>query len=240
MTNDHWKVVACAALGVLLLCSSARSEPLPAPFTIVTLGDSITKGVRPGVTAEETFATLIETALKNQGRTGRVVNVGLGGERTDQALARLNDVIALQPRVVTIMYGTNDSYVDQGQSASRLTVDEYRTNLQALVSQLLLRGIEPVLMTEPRWAASAGLNGLGEHPNVRLEPFVDACRAVARELKVPLVDHFAYWTDQERGGRNLADWTTDGCHPNPAGHRELANLMLPVLTRAVGHDLPPV
>ena len=44
-----------------------------------------------------------------------------------------------QPDIVTIMYGTNDSYVDQGKTTSRLTVDEYRNNLQTIVVELLRR-----------------------------------------------------------------------------------------------------
>jgi hypothetical protein len=98
----------------------------------------------------------------------RVVNKGIGGERTDQALKRLDAIIKLKPRLVTVMYGTNDSYVDAGKTSSRITVDEYRDNLQKIVQRLLVEGIEPVLMTEPRWAADAGVNGSGEHPTYRL------------------------------------------------------------------------
>ena len=94
----------------------------------------------------------------------RVVNLGVGGERTDQALRRLDAVAEHRPRVVTVMYGTNDSYVDQGKTQSRLTVEDYRANLEAIVAELLLRGIEPILMTEPRWAADA------PHERARREP----------------------------------------------------------------------
>ncbi|MGD9855908.1 MAG: GDSL-type esterase/lipase family protein [Planctomycetaceae bacterium] len=228
------------ATGVLLgMGEEMRAESPPSPVTIVTLGDSITRGVRDGVAGDETFAALIERSLRDQGSDCRVVNVGIGGERSDQALARLDDVIGHRPRFVTIMYGTNDSYVDRGQTDSRLTVEEYRINLHEIVSRLLRRGIEPVLMTEPRWAANAAANGVGEHPNLRLEPFVEACRAVARELDVRLVDHFAHWTQAEQSGQNLSDWTTDACHPNPAGHHELANLMLPVLTGVITPTFQP-
>ena len=86
------------------------------------------------MTAEQTFASLIESSLLAAGRSVRVTNVGIGGERTDQALTRLQKVLALQPDVVTIMYGTNDSYVDKGKAASRLSRDRYRDNLVRLVT----------------------------------------------------------------------------------------------------------
>lgn len=89
-----------------------------APPTVITLGDSITKGVRLGVSESHTFASILG---KENGQ--RVVNVGIGGERTDQALKRLDEqVIALRPRFVLLMYGTNDSYIDQGKTASRISV----------------------------------------------------------------------------------------------------------------------
>ena len=201
---------------------------------IVMLGDSITKGVRAGVKLEETFAAITETRLRELGWKVRVTNVGIGGERTDQALQRLErDVLVKKPRLVTIMYGTNDSYVDAGKDASRLPLEAYRANLMQLVGRVRAAGAIPILMTEPRWGSKAKANGLGEHPNKRLEVFLDACGDVARETKTPLVDHYAHWMAYELRGQDLGDWTTDQCHPNPKGHRQIAELMSPILSSAL-------
>ena len=237
----------CSPILLITICATATADDAQVtwltnrPITIVMLGDSITKGVRSGVTAEQTFAALVEKGMLNQGRAARVINAGIGGERTDQALKRLDQTIKLpsdsQPDIVTVMYGTNDSYVDKGATTSRITVDEYRSNLQTIVAQLLSRGILPVLMTEPRWSESAATNGLGENPNVRLEPYVVACRETATQWRVPLIDHYATWTNAKAAGTDLHAWTTDGCHPNPAGHQQLAELMLPVLKGAVVPEL---
>jgi lysophospholipase L1-like esterase len=220
-----------------LLRIEKRTQPKQRNLTIVTLGDSITKGVRSGVAADQTFASLIEQRLNDDGRSVRVVNVGIGGERTDQALKRFDRVLRHKPDIVTIMYGTNDSYVDKGKTASRITVAEYRANLNSIVAELLRRGIQPVLMTEPRWSDKAGENGIGENPNVKLEPFVQACREVANEWRVPFVDHFANWTTARAGGSDLHSLTTDGCHPNADGHVQLAEAMLPTLKQTIGPEL---
>ena len=205
------------------LAASARAR-------IVVLGDSITKGVRSGVTAEETFASLLQSDLRAAGQDVDVINHGIGGERTDQALARLSrDIQSLEPTLVTVMYGTNDSYVDKGQKESRLTKDVYVANLQKIVSELHRTGIQVVLMTEPRWGDNAAPNGVGENPNLRLEPFVEGCRQVAREQNVPLVDHFQIWSKAHAEGTDIGEWTTDQCHPNPPGHKVLAETMLPVI-----------
>src|SRR5436305_673287 len=126
-------------LASLLICflfvsTAPAAEPA---VRIVALGDSITRGVRPGVQASEMFSAIVQAKLRQQGIEGEVVNAGIGGERTDQALVRLEkDVISLKPRIVTIMYGTNDSYVDRGQQASRISVEAYRGNLRSLVAKL--------------------------------------------------------------------------------------------------------
>lgn len=205
------------------LAASARAR-------VVVLGDSITKGVRSGVTAEETFASLLQSDLRKAGQDVDVINHGIGGERTDQALARLSrDIQALEPTLVTVMYGTNDSYVDKGQKESRLTKEVYVANLQKIVSELRRTGIDVVLMTEPRWGDKAAPNGVGENPNLRLEPFVDGCRQIARDQNVPLVDHFQIWSKANAEGTDIGEWTTDQCHPNPAGHRVMAEAMIPAV-----------
>jgi lysophospholipase L1-like esterase len=226
---------------VTSLFHGAATAADEAVVTIVTLGDSITKGVRSGVESEETFAALVEAGLKKQGVVAGVINVGIGGERTDQALARLDtQVLSHKPRIVTIMYGTNDSFVDKGKKEPRLTVSEFRENLVEIVARLRAAGVTPVVMTEPRWGPEAR-NGLDENPNSLLEEYLAECRSVAKDEKVPLVDHYAHWEKAEADGTKIADWTTDQCHPNPAGHRVMAELMLPVLAKALREQatLPP-
>ncbi|QDU46202.1 multifunctional acyl-CoA thioesterase I and protease I and lysophospholipase L1 [Symmachiella dynata] len=222
-------VVALSILGGTVIAAEPTAR-------IVTLGDSITKGVRSGVKPQETFAALLQAALKEQGREVEVTNVGIGGERTDQALKRLDKIIALKPGIVTVMYGTNDSYVDIGKTESRITVDEYRDNLMQIVKRLRKAGIQPVLMTEPRWGKTAKQNGVGEHPNLRLEKYVAACREVAKKMEVPLVDHYQIWTDAETAGTTIGDWTTDQCHPNPEGHRYLNQAIVPVVLKSLPAD----
>lgn len=219
---------------LLLAAATFVAHPAAAadPVTVVALGDSITKGVRPGVKDDETFAALLVARLKKQGVTAKVMNAGVGGEKTDGALARLDKgVLAHKPGVVLVMYGTNDSYVYKGKTESDLSVETYRDNLVKLVELLRTGGAEPVLMTPPRWAPGEK-NGISENPNDRLEKYVAVCRAVAKDKAVMLVDHYQHWADAEKKGTTIRDWTTDGYHPNPRGHREMADLIEPVLLKA--------
>ncbi|NBQ58036.1 MAG: hypothetical protein EBU32_06565 [Opitutaceae bacterium] len=210
-------------------------SPATAPLAertvrILALGDSITKGARPNVAPTQIFSALLQAGLRAHGLRAEVHNVGIGGERTDQALERLaREVISQRPDLVTMMYGTNDSWVDAGKKESRLSIEQFTDNLRRLVTRLSEANIRVVLMTAPRFGDKNPRNGLGEDPNVRLAPFMERCRQVAREAQVPFVDHFDAWTQAEARGQRVQDWTTDGCHPNPLGHAELAPRVITVV-----------
>ena len=200
---------------------------------IVTLGDSITKAVRPGVGPMESFAWMLGADLRARGINAETINVGIGGEQTDRALNRLDrDVISRKPTIVTIMYGTNDSYHYQDEKAPRLTKDQYRDNLTKIIENIRMSGAIPILMTPPRWGKTAK-NGVGQDPNHLLSSYLSACREVSVKENVRIVDHFQIWSDAETKGTDIAGWTTDLCHPNPEGQRKLADAILPMILESL-------
>lgn len=217
----------------LLTLTFALSALTPAraePIRIITLGDSITKGVRKGVKPEETFSALLEKTLRQQGLQVNVVNAGVGGETTVGALKRLaKDVVEKTPHVVAIMYGTNDSYVDPGKKDVRVSAADFKSNFTIILEQLEKAGIQAVVMTEPAYAENGPKNGLGEDCNLRLSDYMKVCRTLARERKLPLVDHFAHWLAYREKGVKLQPWTTDGYHPSPLGHEDMAHRIVQVV-----------
>ncbi|MBI4626830.1 MAG: exo-alpha-sialidase [Verrucomicrobia bacterium] len=197
---------------------------------IITLGDSITKGARPGVKPNEAFSALLQAALRQDQLRVQVHNVGIGGERTDQALHRLDrDVISQRPHFVTIMYGTNDSWVDLGKAGSRISADAYESNLREIIRRLKAANIQPIVMTAPMFGEENPKNGAGEEANVRIARYMERCRKVAEEAHVPLVDHFGEWGAAQKSRQKLQAWTTDGCHPNVIGHADLARRIAQVM-----------
>lgn len=223
--------VICVVWTIFVMTSACRAEPL----RIVTLGDSITKGVRAGVAEDQTFAAELQRQLRaDQFPDAEVINVGIGGEQAGQGLARLaRDVVAKKPNIVTIMYGHNDSYIDVGKTTVRVPVPRFRADLSQLVERLRETGITPILMTPPAYAEKSGPNGAGEHCNVKLARYAEVARQVAETLQVPLVDHFAAWEEISKKGTDLNEWTTDGYHPNPKGHVDLAGRMLPCVKEQI-------
>ena len=221
-------IISCSFLTTAVIAAEAEIKSK----RLVVLGDSITRGVRSGVSAESIYQTRIQTKLSTATIKVEVLNEGIGGERTDMALRRLNkSVIAKHPDIVTVMYGTNDSYVDIGKTKSRITAEAYESNLRTIVDKLRAANIQVVLMTSPRWGAVASNNGAGEHPNVQLQKYVARCRLVAKDKKVPLIDHYKIWTAAEQNGTNLTSWTTDECHPNGLGHQQISEAMIEDLAK---------
>ena len=221
----------------LALCAHA-AEP---PVKIICLGDSITRGVRGGVAAEQTFEALLQGWLSEHVAPVEVVNAGIGGERTDMVLKRLErDGIAPEPALVTVMYGTNDSAIDAGETGPRLPLDRYEANLHTITGQLRDAGIKTVLMTPI--PLPTGFSYMtrppyqGRNPNFKIIAYVHAVRRVARAEDVPLVDNFAAWAEEALMGADLNALTTDGCHPNPAGHALLARTIYPTLATFLGGD----
>lgn len=212
-----------------ILGSIGPTEPSPAPaaapaVTVVCLGDSVTKGVRPGVKPQETFTALLEAGLREQGLRVKCLNAGIGGNRTDQGLARLEkDVLAHKPALVTIMFGLNDSWIDADRTEPRLAVDAYRQNLTQIVRRVRQAGAVPLVMTSNPAIAP-------QYPperNANLQRYINAARQVARKERAPLVDLYQRFAELAIGGRDLNELFTDAMHPNPRGHRLIANMLLP-------------
>lgn len=210
---------------------SPVDKPLGGPASrVIMLGDSITRGARAGVSPTQIFSARTQAMLRAAGVRSEVHSVGVGSERTDLALMRLErDVISQRPQFVTVMYGTNDSWVDAGKTESRLSEGQFEDNLRQIVLHLTAAKIRVVLMTEPKFGERNQRNGLGEDPNLRLGRYMELTRKIARETGSPLIDNFAGWETAQRSGKILQDWTTDGCHPNADGHSELALRIAAVL-----------
>jgi lysophospholipase L1-like esterase len=222
-------------LAVVLILGSALHPARAEPITIVTLGDSITKGVRPGVKADETFAAVLQALLKKDGLDANVQNVGIGSEDTDLALKRFGrDVLAKKPRLVTIMYAANDHWIHKPRGKTEPTVPpaKFEANLRKMAAELHAAGAVVVFMTTPP-PIGPGSYPKGEEALDRLEAYNRITRTVAADTRALLVDHYADWKKKQADGIDLRAWITDAWHPNPRGHAAMAERMFPVVRDAL-------
>lgn len=167
-----------------------------------------------------------------------VANAGVGGHTTATALRRLQrDVIARKPKVVVVLFGTNDSRLDAPKV--HVPVERYRANLHAIVDACRAIGARVVLCTlspinpepyfgrhaRPPFEAAGGLAAV-------LESYRAAALRLAAEQSVAVVDLHARLAERPQ-------WLSpDGVHPSPEGNGIIAELVAaavqPLLADAPG------
>jgi lysophospholipase L1-like esterase len=172
-----------------LLASGAKVDA-------VFLGDSITQG---WVDADPDFFA--------RGNVGR----GISAQTTPQLLVRMHaDVIALKPRVVHIMAGTNDIAHNTGP----MSAQDSKNNLMAMCEIARAHKIRVVLGSVPTaskywWRPEAKPKEEAGELNAWL-------RGYAREIGAKYADYASAFADAQ--GNVKLDLAKDEVHPTAAGY----------------------
>ena len=181
---------------------------------IVCFGDSIT-GVYYHSGSQRAWTDMLENALQkaNPGADLQMVNAGISGHTTVNALARIEkDVIAKKPHLVVVMFGMND--------VTRVPIEIYEENIREIVDRCQGIGAAVVLCTPNGVSANA------DRPEEKLEKFAGVVRSVAADEQLPLVDFLKDW--QQFRDRDPVGWSlimSDAIHPNMNGHVRFAELI---------------
>ena len=217
---------------------NAPKKTTEMPPLIVAFGDSTTAPREVNGEALRVYADLLR---EKSGKAATIFNAGVGGNDTGQARARFEaDVLAHAPDLVIIQFGLNDSCIDlwDGKEKPRVTQEAYASNLRYFVETLQARDCAAILMTANpmRWTAPL-LELYGKPPfdvkdpwgfNLTNREYAQSARAVAAELKVPLVDVYQGFLDYSAvPGQAAEDLLLDGMHPNEKGHEMIAGWLLP-------------
>jgi len=179
---------------------------------VVFMGNSIT----------ESWAPLFPKLFPGREYIGR----GISGQTTPQMLVRFRqDVVALKPKVVLILAGTNDIAGNTGPS----TVEMIEDNLASMAEIASANGIRVILASVLPVDDYPWRRGLDPAPKIL---------ALNAWMKQYAVTHGAVFLDfhsamqNERHGLQSA-LTYDGVHPNEAGYR----LMAPLAEKAIAEAL---
>jgi acyl-CoA thioesterase I len=145
-----------AFLALLLQANAQRP-------VILAIGDSMTAGY--GVDPESSYPAQLERELKSRGYDYRVVNQGVTGSTTTQALGRLNRALAIQAEIVIIQLGGNDASQGIPRNVSR-------ENLRTMIARFKPGGAR-IFFAGGRFAY---LDELAKELNVPVIPFLDGVR----------------------------------------------------------------
>ncbi len=106
---------------------------------IVAFGDSLTAGF--GADTGKSYPDFLQQELDRRGYRYRVVNAGISGETTTDALARLSMVTALKAAVVIVEFGGNDGLRGLPVATTRANLDQILAALKQSGAQVLLAGM---------------------------------------------------------------------------------------------------
>jgi acyl-CoA thioesterase-1 len=127
--------------------SAAQPEPsTPPPATtpdnrplLVCFGDSLTAGY--GADPGDSYPDYLQTDLDTRGYHYRVVNEGISGNTTKDAVERLDHILSLKPAVVVVELGGNDGLRGLPIADSRANLDKIVASLKASGAKVALAGI---------------------------------------------------------------------------------------------------
>ena len=167
------------------------------------------------------------------------INRGIGGQATGQMLARFrSDVIALRPRAVVILAGTNDIAGNVGP----LPPEVIQGNLASLAELARANGIKVILASllpvrdDTRDAAGKPVIRTRDRPTEVVLAMNRWIADYARRNRHVFLDYHAATIDST--GALKAELTGDGLHPNAAGYAVMAPLAEAAITRAIGRGTP--
>ena len=202
-------------------------------LVIVAFGNSITATRK---TVDQVFAQRLPDLLKQGGIEVKMINSGVGGSHTGRlvdndrhkkphALDRFeSDVLAHNPDIVTIGFGTNDAHIDSKLEGgpSRIPLEKYTENLTYMITKLQKQGARVILI-----APNALGQKQGELQNNRLSQYVQVVRNLSNSYHTGLVDNFQMFNDyHNQPGQDMDDLMLDGTHPNDKGHEMIAKRLV--------------
>jgi lysophospholipase L1-like esterase len=193
--------------------NSTVAAPAPGEERVVFMGDSITDGW--GKKYGQFFP----------GKP--YINRGISGQTTPQMLIRFRpDVIALKPKAVVILAGTNDIAGNTGPS----TLEMIEDNMASMVDLAQTNGIKVVLASVMP-VCDYIQNQTTRRPNETIRVLNQWIKDYAAGHHAVYLDYYNAMLDDK--GVFKQELTYDGLHPNSAGY----DVMMPLAQKAVDQAL---
>lgn len=175
---------------------SIKNYP-PKDGPIVAFGDSLVAGY--GSTNNGDFVSLLSTQINEP-----ILNLGISGNTTADGLARIDEVLDENPRIVILLLGGNDFL-------RKVPREETFANLRTIIDRIQADGAVVLLL---------GVRG-GLLSDSADELYEDLARDTGS----------AYVPNILKGLFTDARYMSDAIHPNNAGYIRVAERVLPVLKK---------
>lgn len=146
-----------------------------------------------------------------------VYNLGVSGDTTKDVLVRFkNELSARKAGLVIISIGDNDTVYDKSPDKSKLTEDQFASNIEEMIAiataatdKVILLGLKQV--TEKK-VQPVPWNAKTNYRNVSIKAYGERLQRIASERGVKYIPMFDLLTDED---------LADGLHPNEKGHEKI-------------------
>ncbi|HEY0653817.1 MAG TPA: arylesterase [Chryseosolibacter sp.] len=194
---------------LLFIVLALTFQAADAPKTILFFGDSLTAGY--GLSTEEAFPAQVEKKLLKDGKAAKVVNAGLSGETSAGGVSRIDWILKQPVDIFILELGANDGL-------RGLPIEQTIKNLQTIIDKVKAKNpkvkiVIAGMMVPPNLGADYSTRfqkifpDLAKKNNATLIPFL--LQDVAGNEKLNL---------------------SDGIHPNPEGHKIVAQNVLKAIS----------
>ena len=179
---------------------------------MLIFGDSLSAGY--GIDVDQSWATLLQSRLEQQGYEHRVVNASISGETTEGGAERIGPALAnFEPALIILELGGNDGLRGFPPERMRGNLEEIITASKASGAAVVLLGIRIPSNYGPRYT----------------QAFENVFRETAEALDVPWIEFF-----MEGIALNDELMQADGIHPNAAAQPKLLDNAWPIIEAALG------
>ncbi len=188
--------------------NEALTTPVKIENRVVFMGNSITQGWKE---THPDFFTV-----------NPFIDRGISGQTTPQMLIRFRqDVIALQPKVVVILAGTNDIAGNTGPSTLEMIMD----NLSSMAEVAQANHIKVILCSvlpayDYPWKK-------GMEPNIKIPKLNGMIKAYCEKKGFLYLDFFSAMANDQNG--MIAEYTLDGVHCTSKGYDVMESLVKPAI-----------
>lgn len=194
-----------------------QNAELPVPSKkekrVVFIGNSITDG----------WPKKHPEFFKENNYIGR----GIGGQTSPQLLSRFRrDVIDLKPVAVVINIGTNDVAENTGPYDEDFTLG----NIKSMAELAKANGIKVILSSVTPAGEYPWRKEIKDVPQ-KIMALNEKIKEYAKKNKFAYIDYFSVMCDENNA--LIADYGTDGVHPNEAGYEVMEKAAKAVIDKVV-------
>ncbi|MBO0466322.1 SGNH/GDSL hydrolase family protein [Enterococcus plantarum] len=180
---------------------------------IVLFGDSITAGYGEEAITPILQNLIIEELTNKQYEEVTIVNAGMPGDTTKDAMKRLKkEVLAEKADIVTIFFGANDTNSD-----NLVPLEKYAENIETMITKI---GKEKVILLTPPYVDCARKPTRADD---RIREYVERVKVIGAKYEIPVIDLYKAMVVYPGTDEFLQ---ADGLHFSKTGYDLLAALIV--------------